>query len=43
MRVNNCFGCGYHKLEKDKKNIPYHYCNDLDCTVDPHDPACNYN
>ena len=20
-----------------------HYCNDRDCTVEPHDPECNYD
>ena len=43
MKMKNCFGCGYHKMEKDSKGIPYHYCNDRDCKVDPHDPICNYD
>ena len=43
MRMKNCFGCGYHRLEKDKNGIPYHYCNDRDCRIDPHEPECNYD
>ena len=36
---NSCFYCGYFRKEKDGRN----YCNDRDCTVDPHDPECNYD
>ena len=43
MRMRNCFGCGYHKMEKDSKGISYHYCSDRDCRVDPHEPECNYD
>lgn len=43
MKIRNCFGCGYHKLEKDSKGTPYHYCSDRDCRVDPHEPECNYD
>lgn len=41
--MRNCFGCGYHKVLKDNKCRPYHYCSDRDCRVDPHEPECNYD
>lgn len=42
MKMSNCFGCGYHRV-KMAGNIPYHYCADRDCRVDPHEPECNYD
>ena len=39
---SNCFRCGYFKKEKRNDGSARNYCNDLDCTVDPFDPACNY-
>lgn len=42
MKVKSCFGCGYHKIMKDARR-PYHYCEDRDCRVDPHEPECNYD
>jgi len=30
-------------MEKDSKGVPYHYCSDRDCRVDPHEPECNYD
>ncbi len=43
MKMRNCFGCGYHRIMKDSKGNSYHYCNDRDCEVDPHEPECNYD
>ena len=37
MKYSNCFRCGYFRDEE-----THYYCNDLDCTVDPYEPACNY-
>ena len=34
-----CYHCGYYRKEEDGSD----YCNDLDCTVDPFDPECNYD
>ena len=34
---NDCLKCGYCKKESER-----YYCNDLDCYVDPFEPACNY-
>jgi len=41
--MRDCFGCGYYKILKDNKGIPYHYCSDRDCRVDPYEPECNYD
>ena len=41
MKVTNCFHCGFHKLLKDEKGIPYHYCSDRRCKINPHEPECN--
>ena len=40
---NSCKGCGYYREEKNAIGQIRHYCNDMDCTVDPYDPECNYN
>ena len=32
---SSCYRCGYFR---EKEN----YCEDIDCTVDPCEPACNY-
>lgn len=33
---SSCYRCGYFQ-EKES------YCEDIDCTVDPCEPACNYD
>ncbi len=43
MRRGCCYSCGYFKEEKRKDDSIRNYCNDLDCTVDPYDPECNYH
>ena len=42
MKKSNCYHCGYFRKEKCSDNNIRNYCNDRDCTVDPLDPACNY-
>lgn len=42
MRKRSCFYCGYYKKETREDGSIRHYCNDRDCTVEPHDPECNY-
>lgn len=37
-----CYKCGWFKEEQTSNGVRY-YCNDLDCTVDPYDPDCNYH
>lgn len=39
---NSCYNCGYFKKLKESDGTRRNYCNDLDCTVDPTDPECNY-
>lgn len=35
--------CGYLKKEETHKaGAIRYYCDDMDCTVDPYDPECNY-
>ena len=43
MRKRCCFYCGYYKKETREDGSIRHYCNDRDCTVEPHDPECNYD
>lgn len=43
MRRSCCHSCGYFREEKREDGSIRNYCNDLDCTVDPHDPECNYH
>jgi hypothetical protein len=43
MRKRSCFYCGYYKKETREDGSIRHYCNDRDCTVEPHDPECNYD
>lgn len=43
MHRGSCYSCGYFKEEKCKGKTVRNYCNDLDCTVDPYDPECNYH
>lgn len=43
MSRNNCYTCGYFQRYRNPDGKIREYCNDLDCTVDPYDPACNYN
>lgn len=42
-RYSNCYRCGYFREEERPNKSIRNYCNDLDCTVDPYDPACNYH
>lgn len=42
MVRNNCKYCGYFREEENSDGSIRFYCNDLDCTVDPNDPECNY-
>lgn len=43
MKYSSCYYCGYFREEKRKDGSIRNYCNDKDCTVDPLDPACNYD
>lgn len=43
MHRGCCYSCGYFKEEKREDGSIRNYCNDLDCTVDPYDPDCNYH
>lgn len=43
MRYSNCYRCGWFQEEKCSNGTAHNYCNDLDCTVDPYDPECNYH
>ena len=43
MRQRSCFYCGYYRKETREDGSIRHYCNDRDCTVEPHDPECNYD
>ena len=40
---SNCFHCEYYRDEHRDDGSIRHYCNDLDCTIDPFEPECNYN
>lgn len=43
MHRGCCHNCGYFREETRKDGSTRNYCNDLDCTVDPYDPECNYH
>ena len=43
MRRTSCYNCGYYQTLKRKDGSTREYCNDLDCTVDPYEPACTDN
>ena len=43
MGYSNCYRCGYFRKEKKPNGSIRSYCDDRDCTVDPNDPACNYD
>jgi len=42
MKKDHCKYCTYFKILKREDGSERNYCNDMDCTVDPSDPACNY-
>ena len=42
-RRTNCHGCSYYRELKRSNGSIRCYCNDRDCTVDPYEPACNYD
>ena len=43
MHRGNCYNCGYFREEKREDSSIRNYFNDIDCTVDPYDPECNYH
>ena len=43
IRKGSCKLCGYFREEVEPDGTTRYYCNDLDCTIDIYDPACNYN